>query len=172
MGWSTVGHGSSPAPTSPSSLQCSTVRSLVLLHGPRLTVARTAYRLAMLWCEGHPLLPLHIPPLVAHLSLFLGPTAIVLRRMVAAHLVPSHQISSYTSKSRSSACHVLSLVQSVLTRFCWQGFKLLFIVSLMAMPKIKRSHAARVVGAIGEKNKVIYEDVLYYCFHIRDLSTN
>nr|ACG42707.1 hypothetical protein [Zea mays] len=47
----------------------------------------------MLWCEGHPLLPLHIPPLVAHLSLFLGPTAIVLRRMVAAHLVPSHQIS-------------------------------------------------------------------------------
>nr|ACG33895.1 hypothetical protein [Zea mays] len=126
----------------------------------------------MLWCEGHPLLPLHIPPLVAHLSLFLGPTAIVLRRMVAAHLVPSHQISSYTSKSRSSACHVLSLVQSVLTRFCWQGFKLLFIVSLMAMPKIKRSHAARVVGAIGEKNKVIYEDVLYYCFHIRDLSTN
>jgi hypothetical protein len=129
---------------SPSGLQCSTARSPVLLHGPRLTGARTgihhlllysrrsssctscaACRLALLRREGLPLLPLHIPPLVAHLGMFLGSTATVLRRTVAAHLVPSHQISSSTSKSRSSECHVSSLVQSVLTGICWQRFKLL-----------------------------------------------
>jgi hypothetical protein len=92
---------------SPSGLQCSTARSPVLLHGPRLTGARTGMhplllyfrcsssctscatcRLALLRREGLPLLPLRIPPLVSHLGMFLGPTATILRRTVAAHVTP------------------------------------------------------------------------------------